>query len=136
MTQTGVALLSYVSWTLLLVMSLGGLRSWNVLKGDRAANSFNASGEDLPGLGQRLTRAHANCYENLPLAGAVMLYAIATDQTALTDGLAYPFLGARILQSVTHIISASSTMVLVRFAFYGVQLVILIIWLLKLFHHI
>ncbi len=135
-TPTAVALLSFVAWTLLLVMSLGVLRTVSVLAGKRAPNSFSASGEDFPGLGQRLTRAHANCYETLPAAGAVMLYAVATDQTAATDGLAYAFIGARVLQSIVHIISTASPMVLIRFGFFGVQLAILVIWLLKLFGHL
>lgn len=136
MTTTAVALLTFASWTLILVVSLGLLRSATVMAGNRTANSFSASGEDMPGLGQRLTRAHANCYEFLPAAGVVMLYAIATDQTALTDGLAYAFIGARIAQSLVHIASTSNIMVLVRFGFFGVQIGILIFWLLKLFHHI
>ncbi len=136
MTPTATALLGFVSWALLLVMSLGVLRTMATLTGGRAANSFSPSGEDMPGLGKRLTRAHANCYEFLPLAGIVMLYAIATGQTAATDGLALAFLGARIAQSVTQIISTSNSFVLIRFGFFGVQLVILVIWLLKMFHHI
>ena len=54
----------------------------------------------------------------------------------LTDGLAYAFLGARIAQSIAHLISTSHTFVLVRFGFFIVQTIILIVWLLKLFHHI
>ncbi len=133
MSATAVTLLGFVAWGLVLLMSLGTLRSAMVMGGKRAANSFAASGEDLEGLGKRLTRAHANCYEFLPLAGVVMLYAIATGQTAITDPLAYLFLAARIAQSVTHLISTSSTFVLIRFGFFGVQLAILIWWLLKLF---
>jgi len=133
MTPTAVALLGFVSWALLLLMSLGVLRTMATLTGGRAANSFSPSGDDMPGLGKRLTRAHANCYEFLPLAGVVMLYAIATGQTAATDGLAYAFLGARVAQSATHIISTSSTFAIIRFGFFAVQLVIMIIWLLKLF---
>lgn len=132
MSATAIALLGYVAWSMLLVMSLGILRSVLVMTAGRAANSFNASGEDIEGLGKRLTRAHANCYENLPVAGALMLYAIASGQTGVTDGLAYILLGARMAQSAVHIISTSSTFVLIRFAFFGVQLIVLIIWLLKL----
>jgi uncharacterized MAPEG superfamily protein len=133
MTPTAAALLGFVSWGLILLISLGLLRTMATLTGGRAANSFSPSGEDMPGFGKRLTRAHANCYEFLPLAGIVMLYAITTGQTAATDGLAYAFLGARIAQSVTQLISTSNMFVIIRFAFFGVQLVILIIWLLKLF---
>ncbi len=133
MTPTAVALLGFVSWALVLLMSLGTLRSIAVMTAGRAANSFSPSGEDMKGFGKRLTRAHANCYEFLPLAGIVMLYAIATGQAAATDGLAYAFIGARIAQSVTQLISTSNTFVLIRFGFFAVQLVILVIWLLKLF---
>jgi len=136
MTPTATALLGFAAWTLLLLMSLGVLRTIATLSGSRSANSFGPSGEDFPGLGHRLTRAHANCYESLPIVGAILLYAIATDQQALTDGLAYPFIAARILQSLTHLASTSNFMVLVRFVFFAVQLVILVIWLLKLFHNI
>lgn len=132
MSATATALLGYVAWSMLLLMSLGALRSALVMTAGRAANSFSPSGSDMEGLGQRLTRAHANCYENLPLAGALMLYAIATNQTGATDGLAYVLLGARMAQSAAHLLSTSNTFVLIRFAFFGVQLVVLIIWLLKL----
>lgn len=136
MTHTGITLLSFAAWTLLLLMSIGGMRTLAVMTGKKAANSFQPGGEDFPGFGQRLTRAHANCYEFLPIAGAVMLYAIATNQTALTDGLAYAFIGARIAQSVVHLTSTSKLLVTIRFGFFIVQVVILVIWLLKLFHHI
>jgi len=136
MTPTAAALLGFVSWALVLLIGLGTLRSLAVMTAGRAANSFSPSGEDMEGFGKRLTRAHANCYEFLPLAGIVMLYAIATGQTAATDGLAYLFIGARIAQSVTQLISTSNIFVLIRFGFFGAQLVILVIWLLKMFHHI
>ena len=132
MSATSAVLLGYVAWTIVLVLSVGIYRSVLVAAAGRAANSFSAAGDDLPGLGQRLTRAHANCYENLPLAGAVLLYAIATGQTALTDGLAYAFIGARLAQSVVHILSTSRAFVLIRFGFYAVQIVILIVWLAAL----
>ena len=119
-----------------VLISLGILRSYLVMTTGRAANSFGATGDDLEGFGKRLTRAHANCYEALPAAAIVLLYAIATGQTAATDGLAITFLGARLAQSVTHLISTSSIFVLIRFAFFLVQILIVIFWLLKLFHHI
>ena len=136
MRPTAVALLGLAGWTILLVLSLGMLRTSLVFAGKKKANEFQASGDDLEGIGKRLTRAHANCYENLPVAGAVLLYAIATSQTAITDGLATAFLGARILQSLTHIASTSRPAVLMRFAFFVIQIVILIIWILKLAHMI
>ena len=136
MTPTATALLAYVSWSILLLVTLGAVRTSLVVGGKRAANSFAPSGDDMDAFGKRLTRAHANCYENLPMAGAVLLYAIATNQTGLTDGLAYVFLGARISQSIAHLISTERLWVTIRFAFFIVQVGILVFWLLKLFHHI
>jgi uncharacterized MAPEG superfamily protein len=136
MTPTAVALLGYAAWAILLVVMLGGYRVSLVLAGKKSAAGFKPSGDDLEGFGQRLTRAHANCYENMAFAGAVLLYAIATNQTAITDGLAMAFLGARLLQSLTHLASTSRPAVLVRFGFFVVQIVILLFWILKLSHMI
>lgn len=133
MTPTAVALLGFVSWALLLLVTLGVIRTALVMQNKKAANAFSPGGEDMGGFVQRLTRAHANCYESLPLAGPVMLYAIAAGATAVTDGLAYIFLGARLLQSLTHLASTSTQAVTVRFAFFLVQIAILAYWLLKLF---
>ncbi len=134
MTPTATTLLLLVAWFLLLLLTLGFLRTSLVMTGKRAANSFAPSGDDMADFGKRLTRAHANCYENLPAAAAVLLYAIATSQTGMTDGLAYIFLGARIAQSVAHLISTSRPLVTIRFAFFVVQVVILAFWVLKLLH--
>jgi uncharacterized MAPEG superfamily protein len=134
MTETAVALMGYVAWTILLVLTLGLYRTGLVFAGKKKANEFKATGDDLAGFGARLTRAHANCYENLPAAAALMLYAIATDQTAITDRLALALLGARLLQSLVHLASTSRPAVLVRFVLYVVQLAILIIWIAALTH--
>lgn len=133
MTPTAVALLGFAAWTILLVAFLGLYRTELVLAGKKAANAFSPSGEDLEGFGRRLTRAHANCYENLPVAAAVLLYAIAAGETAVTDGAAYLFLGARIAQSVTHLISTARPFVLIRFAFFIVQVALLAWWIVQFF---
>jgi len=133
MTPTEMALLGFVVWTLLLLMSLGAVRTTAVLKGERAPNSFSPSGDDMGDFGRRLTRAHANCYENLPLVGAVLLYAIAADRTDVTDSLAFVFLAARLAQSVTHLISTNPMAVRIRFFLFVPQLAILAYWLLRLF---
>lgn len=134
MTPTALALLGFVAWTILLVAALGVYRVSYAISGRMKKPGFKPSGEDLEGFGQRLTRAHANCYENLPAAAAVFLYAIATNQSAITDGYALAFLGARLLQSLTHLVSTSQTAILVRFGFYIVQNALLVFWLLKLSH--
>ncbi len=134
MTPTAVALLGFAFWTILLVVMLAAFRVSMVAASKKSSASFSPIGDDVEGFGRRLTRAHANCYENLPLAGAVLLYAIATNQTAITDGLAMAFLGARLLQSLTHLASTSRAAVTVRFAFYVIQILILAFWILKLTH--
>jgi uncharacterized MAPEG superfamily protein len=133
MSPTAFALLGFAAWTVALVSLLGLYRSGVVMAGKKASNAFNPSGEDLEGFGRRLTRAHANCYENLPIAGAVLLYAIATQQTAVTDPLAYGFIGARVAQSLVHLVSTSRPAVLVRFLLFVTQIAILTYWLLQLF---
>jgi len=135
MSTTAIALLSFVSVSLLLVILIGLYRIVLILGGTRAANSFSASGDDVSGFGQRLTRAHANCYENLPAAAAIMLYAIAMEKTAITDDLAFVLLGCRIAQITVHLASTSSLAVYIRFGFFAAQTLIMIFWLMKLFGH-
>ena len=81
--------------------------------------------------GQRLTRVHANNYENIPIFGVLLLYAVASGQTAVTDGLASWLVIARVGQGIVHMISTAVPFVMVRFAFYLAQLVIAITWILR-----
>ena len=134
MTPTAVALLGFAAWTVLMVMLLGFTRTGLVFSGRKKSNDFRASGEDLGSFGYRVTRVHANCYENLPAAATVMLYAIATNQTAITDPFALAFIALRLAQSVTHLLSTAQPMVMIRFSFYIAQNAILIYWVLSLAH--
>lgn len=132
LTTTAIALLGLVAWTLLLVVLMVNQRGLLVLGGKMAVNAFNPDGSNTPShFGQRLVRAHANCLENLPLQATLLLYAIATAQTALTDPLALVLLGARLLQSLIHLISTAPLFVWLRFAAFFVQLAILAWWLLQ-----
>ncbi len=134
MTQTALALLGFAAWTILMVMLLGVTRTGLVFAGKKKANEFKPTGEDLGSFGYRATRVHANCYENLPAAAAVLLYAIATSQTAVTDPLAFGFIGLRVAQSVVHLLSTSRPMVLIRFTLFVAQNAILLFWILSLAH--
>ncbi|WP_431483397.1 MAPEG family protein [Pseudomonas solani] len=132
-SPTAIALLGLVAWSLLLVFLLVNQRGLLVLGGRMKVNAFAPDGSNTPGaLGQRLVRAHANCLENLPMQAAVLLFALATAQTAITDPLALVLLGARIFQSVVHLISTSALFVWLRFAGFFVQLAVLAWWLLRL----
>lgn len=132
MTPTGLALLGFVSWTVLLLLSLGGLRTSLVLSGRRAANDFKPDGSDVSPFSNRLCRAHANCYENLPSFAAITLLALVMQRNGVTDPLALWFVGARISQSVVHLVSTSPAAVTARFALFAVQQLILIYWIVRL----
>lgn len=133
LTATACALLGLVAWALVLVLLLVNQRGLMVMTGKMKVNAFAPDGSNTPSnFGQRLVRVHANCLENLPLQAAVLLYAIAAGQTALTDPLAGLLLGARLFQSVMHLISTSPLFVWLRFAGFFIQLGILAYWLLLL----
>lgn len=126
MSATAVALIGYAAWTALLALTVVNYRALYILNGSRKANEFAPNGEDLGDFSQRLCRAYYNCCENLPAAAAILLYAIASGQTAITDGLALLVLGARIGQTVTHLIAVTHITVLVRATFYVLQLLTLL----------
>lgn len=133
LSPSAFTLLGLVAWTVLLVLLLVNQRGLLVLSGRMAVNVFAADGSNTPGnFGKRLARAHANCVENVPLFAAVLLYAMVTGQSGVTDALAPTLLAARLVQSVVHLISTSALAVWIRFAAFFVQLLILIWWLLRL----
>ncbi|MFV3334836.1 MAPEG family protein [Pseudomonas sp. NY15437] len=133
LSPSAFALLGLVAWTVLLVLLVVNQRGLLVMSGRMKVNAFAADGSTTPGaFGQRAVRAHANCVENMPLFCAVLLYAMVTQQTLVTDPLAPTLLVARIVQSLVHLLSTSALAVWVRFAAFFVQLIILIWWLLRL----
>lgn len=131
MTTPLWCLMGFVAWTLLLLLSIGGVRVVQILGGKARPSAFPAG---VPHGGERywrLNRAHMNCLENLPLFAAVVLIGavIGADAPAL-DRLAQVYLLARVGQSVTHVSSGSDSAVQVRFGFFSVQLVCLIAMML------
>ncbi|MCY1358692.1 hypothetical protein D9M69_452340 [compost metagenome] len=62
----------------------------------------------------------------------MLLYALQAGQGAITDPLALTLLGARLFQSLMHLISTSALFVWLRFAGFLVQVAILAWWLLRL----
>ncbi len=132
MSRSLVALVGFAAWQLLLTFGLGFFRTSLVLSGRRAANSFSPDGSDVTGIGQRYTRARDNCYENLPMFGAIIAGAALAGRSAVTDPLAMIVLYARIAQSATHIASTSVPAVFARFGFYLVQLSIMAWWVIQL----
>jgi uncharacterized MAPEG superfamily protein len=132
MSPTAFALAGFAGWFVLLTLALAGFRSSLVLAGKRAANAFRVDGTDVPGFGQRLTRARDNVFENLPAFAALALAAHVAGRLDVTDPLAPVVLYARLAQSITHLASVSPAAVFVRFGFYGVQVVIFGSWAVRL----
>lgn len=81
---------------------------------------------------QRLARAHANCLEGLPIFGGLMLIAVVSGKSAVTDPLAYTLLAARILQSVVHLGSLSVAAATFRFCAFAVQIGTAVYWAFRL----
>lgn len=132
MTPSLVALCGFAAWTMLLVFSLAGVRMLTTARTGKALNTFQADGADLEGFGRRLTRAHLNCVEFLPVAGAVILSAAVSGRADVTDGLAMPLLLARLGQSLVHLASTAPAMVLARASLFLVQLAIVATWIVRL----
>lgn len=131
MTATAMALLGLVVVSIFLTVMIAGVRLVAAQGGKKAPNSFLPDGSDVSPFAYRLSRAHANGYENLPLSGAVFLYAIATAQTAVTDPTAMWFLYARIAQAAVHTASTSVPAVFLRFALYVVQVLLLLYYIFE-----
>ena len=127
-----MALLIFAAWTLLLVTGIAALRVNLSLRGQRRPNQFLPAGDDVSPFSGRLCRAHANCFENLPTFVALVAVAQFSGHGAVTDGLAWVFMGARIVQSCIHLVSARSKAVMLRFSFMAVQIVIQVFWVLRL----
>ena len=128
MNSTVIALTAFIAWALALLLWMEIIRSKLVLSRQIPANAFVPDNANLSPFMQRLARAHANCLEGLPIFGGLMLVAIATSRTALTDPLAYVLLAARVAQSTIHLASTSAIAVTLRFCAFAVQLGIATWW--------
>lgn len=132
MSTTLIAMLGLIAWTMVLLILMEGVRSWLVLSRQVPPNGFDPQNSTLSPFMQRLARAHANCLEGLPVFGGLMLVAVAAGRSDVTDPLALPLLGARVIQSSVHVASLSPVAVTVRFCFFAVQVAIAGVWVFKL----
>ena len=131
MNLTALALTGYITWFLILLTSIVLIHTVLTLSGKRQANSFSPEGNDVSDFKLRLHRAHANTLEATPYIGGLLLLALATNTTQVTDQLALPLLYARIVQSTVHLISTSNLAVMARFTFLSIQLAICFYWVFK-----
>ncbi len=132
MNPTLTALTGFVAWSLFLLVLMELIRSKLVVTKAVPANGFKPDNSNLSPFMQRLARAHANCVEGLPIFGGLMLIAVVSGRSAVTDPLAYVFLATRILQSVIHLSSLSALAVTLRFSAFAVQMGIGVYWAVRL----
>jgi uncharacterized MAPEG superfamily protein len=126
MTTPLWALLAFAIWTVLLLLGTVGVYRWSrILTGRVAISAFRADRVEGDDWYRRAMRAHANCIENLPVFGAIVLALHASGITSSTaDRLAVTAVVARIAQSLVHVgLAQTDAVTSVRFAFFSVQLV-------------
>ncbi len=117
-----------ILWALVLLVVMELLRTRLVLAGAVAGPEFRPDNANLSPFMQRLARAQSNCVEGLPLFGGLLLVALVSNRSVVTDGLAPWLLLARLVQSCTHLASLSVVAVNVRFAAFVAQLIISLYW--------
>lgn len=127
-SPTAIALGLFIAWTLLLLIAMELIRVKLVATGAVRTTAFRPDNGNLSPFMQRLARAHANCVESLPPFGGLMLLALVTERTAVTDPLAYALVDARVVQSLAHLASAGAVAVNLRFLAFAVQLGIAAFW--------
>jgi uncharacterized MAPEG superfamily protein len=124
MTPAAYALLGFAAWTLFMLAGTVGIYRWSrVLSGRASVAEWRADEPQGSEWYRRAMRAHANCVENLPVFGAVVLLALVTGlHDPRFEALAVTVLVARVLQTSVHVgLVQTNCVASVRFAFFLVQ---------------
>src|SRR5262249_55334737 len=124
-------LLGFAAWTVLtLLLGVGTVRWAQILAGTKRLNEFPADVPHGSARYRRAMRPPANCVENLPVLGAVVVAGNAVGLTGTTgDVLAIVYLAARVLQTTVHVgLAETAAAVALRFAFFLTQIVC-VVWL-------
>ena len=119
-------LLAFACWTLLVLLVGVGMRRWLlILQGRAALTSFPGDTPHGSQAYRQAMRAHANCVENLPVFGAIVLVgAFAQRLTPTMDMLAVAFMAARVAQTSIHMaLPETNATIAMRFSFFLIQLV-------------
>jgi len=117
------ALIGFALWTFALVVGVLLLRGVRIL-GGTPINAWprGAAPAGEPPFAKRLSDAHANCLENLPLFAVAVLVATASGRLGAIDAAAPFVFYARIGQTLAHLSGTQPLQVLVRATFWCVQL--------------
>jgi uncharacterized MAPEG superfamily protein len=119
-------LLAFATWTVVLLLGTVGVYRWSrILTGSVPISEFRADRVEGEDWYKRAMRAHANCVENLPVFGAVVLALQAGGvRGPMVSWLCIGVVAARVVQSLVHVsFVQTNAVVSVRFAFFVVQLV-------------
>jgi uncharacterized MAPEG superfamily protein len=118
-------LLGFAAWTLAVLAAGVGVSRWTLIFQGRAGPA-SFPGDEPHGAPayRRAVRAHANCVENLPVFGAIVLTAAVAHLDPPGFGaLSVAVLGSRLCQTLIHMIwPVSDRTVTFRFAMFTVQL--------------
>ena len=126
MTVPVWALLGFAAWTVVLLLGTVGVYRWaRILTGRVQMREFRADRVEGDDFYKRAMRAHANCVENLPVFGAIVLALYASHvESVVADAVSVVILAARIAQSLVHVsVEQTNAAVSVRFSFFLVQIV-------------
>jgi len=131
-------LLGFAAWTVLLLLSTVGVYRWSrILTGRVPIRDFRADQVEGEDWYRRAMRAHANCIENLPVFGAIVLALYVSGVGGPTvNYLSISVLIGRVIQSLVHVcLVQTNTVVAVRSAFFSVQLVSFLALILMVVRH-
>jgi uncharacterized MAPEG superfamily protein len=117
-------LLAFATWTLITLAATVGVYRWSRILSRRSKITdfaeYRIEGAEWY---KRALRAHANCVENLPVFGAIVIVTVAVgiDRDSL-DVLAIIFMAARVLQTSVHVLFEQNTVATsFRSAFFNIQ---------------
>ena len=119
-------LLGFAMWTLFMLAGTVGVYRWSRIFTGRA--NVAQWQPDVPqgcDWYRRAMRAHANCLENLPVYGALVVVTVAAGiRDPRLDVLAVVLLVARVLQTTVHVaLVQTNGVATVRFLLYLVQFI-------------
>ena len=105
MTIPAWALLGFAVWTLLLLFATVGVyRLKRIFTGQVEIKEYAEYTIEGQPWYRRAMRAHANCVENLPVFGALVVVLLAANiEGTLVDVFALLVIGARVPHSVVHV---------------------------------
>ncbi len=131
MAHIYIALLGFclLSFSLLFVMVFVRVKA--VQKGLRA-KEIRPDNENISDFAYRVSRAHANYYENLPILVAITVVAAMNDALHIMQGSALVLLFLRALQTSVHLYSGRMRYAMLRGSLFASQVVIQIYWVIAL----